>query len=92
MKKERDYSRIAFSAFCSFSLCIVLFTMNSCSSKASQSKSIEIGEIITLYKTPYLNDHTMIYNPNEQKWHLYGIDDPQTSFIHLTADSLTQQG
>jgi len=92
MKKERDYCRITFGTFCGLSLCIVLFTMNFCSLKASKSKSIEVGEIITLYKTPYLNDHTIIYNPIEQKWHLYGIDDPQTSFIHLTADSLTQRG
>jgi beta-xylosidase len=76
----------------SFSQSIGLFTRNSCYSQTAQYTSIKIGEIITLYKIPYLNDHSIIYNITEKKWHLYGIESPQTSFIHLTADSLTQEG
>ena len=92
MKKVKHYTRVILVVFSSFSLSIILLTMDSCSSKATQDKSIELGEIITLYKIPYLNDHSIIYNIKEKKWHLYGIVSPHTSFIHLTADSLTQQG
>ena len=92
MKKVKHYTRVILVVFSSFSLSIILLTMDSCSSKATQDKSIELGEIITLYKIPYLNDHSIIYNNMEKKWHLYGIVSPHTSFIHLTADSLTQQG
>lgn len=76
----------------SFSQSIGLFTINSCYSQAAEHRTIKIGEIITLYKIPYLNDHSIIYNITEKKWHLYGIERPHTSFIHLTADSLTQEG
>ena len=55
-------------------------------------KPIELGEIITIHKIPYLNDHTIIYSPFDGKWHLFGIEGQHTSFIHLIADSLTQQG
>ena len=61
-------------------------------SLTEDQSSISIGEVITLYEIPYLNDHTIIHNPNDNKWHLFGIISPQTRFIHLTADSLTQQG
>lgn len=64
---------------------------DSTSSETVNSELIEVGETTVLYKIPYLNDHTIIYNPKENKWHLYGIIRPHTRFIHLTADSLTQQ-
>ena len=88
-KHNTIFILVVFSSFC---LSIVLFPKDSCSSRANQNKSIEIGEIITLYKIPYLMDHSIIYNVVEEKWHLYGIESPHTSFIHLTADSLTQEG
>jgi beta-fructofuranosidase len=73
---------------------LIILIGTNCSSTLNQNEdiSIEIGEIFTLYKIPYLNDHTIIYNPKDSKWHLFGIVNPQTCFIHLTADSLTQQG
>jgi beta-xylosidase len=92
MKIAKHYAIVILVVFSSFGLSIVLFTMDSSSSRATQNKSIEIGEIITLYKIPYLMDHSIIYNVTEKKWHLYGIESPHTSFIHLTADSLTQEG
>ncbi|BDD12565.1 hypothetical protein FUAX_49970 (plasmid) [Fulvitalea axinellae] len=56
------------------------------------SKVITVGDTVALYRTPYLNDHSVIYSPEEKKWHLYGIAYPQSEFIHLVADSLTQEG
>ena len=53
---------------------------------------IEIGPEITLYKLPFAYDHSIIYNKKDRKWHLYGIEGKQKSFIHLTADKLTQEG
>ena len=92
MNKVQHYIRVILITISSFIMGIVLFTLNSCSVKETNNESIEIGEIITLYKIPYLNDHTIIYNSKEHRWHLYGIESPHTSFIHLTADSLTQPG
>jgi beta-fructofuranosidase len=37
-------------------------------------------------------DHTIVFNPDDRKWHLYGIYGDQKGFIHLTADKLTQEG
>ncbi|MEC3908256.1 family 43 glycosylhydrolase [Tamlana sp. 2201CG12-4] len=54
--------------------------------------SISIGEMFTIYKLPYAYDHTIIYSSVDKKWHLYGIEAGNKSFIHLTADSLTQEG
>lgn len=54
--------------------------------------SMHVGEQITLYKLPYAYDHSIIYMPEQKKWHLYGIEAGNKTFIHLTADSLTQQG
>lgn len=54
--------------------------------------SITIGKEITIYKMPYAYDHTIIYNNSDKKWHLFGIEAGNKTFIHLTADSLTQQG
>lgn len=51
---------------------------------------IKIGKPVISYEIPYFNDHTVIYNPADQKWHAYGIIEGHTHFIHLTADSLTQ--
>jgi len=58
----------------------------------SENDSITIGEEITIYKMPYAYDHAIIYHAEQRKWHLYGIEAGNKSFIHLTADSLTQQG
>ena len=67
--------------------------MLSCSTKEDRNiKSIDKGDIATLYEIPYLNDHAVIYNDEDKKWHVFGIINPQTAFIHLTADSLTQKG
>ena len=52
--------------------------------------SIVIGEPVTCYEIPYLNDHSLIYNPTDKKWHLFGIISGHTKFIHLTADFLTR--
>lgn len=51
---------------------------------------IEIGKGIHSFTGIYINDHSVIYNPIEKKWHMYGIVNDEKSFIHLTADSLTQ--
>lgn len=59
---------------------------------AAKNNSIMIGEQNTIYKMPYAYDHSIIYNDVDKKWHLYGIEAGNKSFIHLTADSLTQQG
>ncbi len=52
---------------------------------------LEVGNRISSYPGIYINDHSVIYNPTEKKWHMYGIVNGEKSFIHLTADSLTQQ-
>lgn len=72
---------------------LIIFAGSKCSSTSKQKEdiSIEIGELITLFKIPYLNDHSIIYNPGDGKWHLFGIVNPQSRFIHLIADSLTQE-
>ena len=54
--------------------------------------SISLGEMFTMYKLPYAYDHTIIYNPNDKQWHLFGIIADNKEFIHLVADSLTQRG
>lgn len=79
---------------------IVCCNISSCANGKSKTKevsvakadSIEIGEQITLYKLPYAYDHSIIFNPEQKKWHLYGIEAGNKTFIHLTADSLTQEG
>ncbi len=53
--------------------------------------AISVGESWTFFELPFAFDHTVIYHPVEEKWHLYGIQKPMVSFIHLTADSLTQK-
>ncbi len=53
--------------------------------------SISVGEKFLIYELEYAVDHSIIYNPDDKKWHLFGIEKGQ-SFIHLTADSLTQRG
>ncbi|GAB3655161.1 hypothetical protein GCM10028791_26240 [Echinicola sediminis] len=53
---------------------------------------LELGELSTIYQLPYAYDHTVIYHQDEGKWHLYGIINDNREFIHLTADSLTQEG
>jgi len=53
---------------------------------------ITVGKPIHCYRDPWIMDHTVIYNQNDKKWHMFGIYDDQTRFLHLTADSLTQEG
>ncbi len=67
-------------------------TLSSVGQRSDTSKSIEVGELFTLYELPFAYDHTIIFNPKDKKWHLYGIMSPSVKFIHLTADSLTQRG
>ena len=75
MKKAKLYKVVPLFVFICIYLGIVLLTADSSTSRAANNESVELGEIITLYKTPYLNDHSIIYNPKEQKWHFYiGID------------------
>jgi len=58
-----------------------------------QKDHIKIGAIYTAYKMPYFNDHSIIYNSKDKKWHMYGISkSPSIELIHLIADSLTQKG
>jgi len=52
---------------------------------------LEVGNRISSFPGIYINDHSIIYNPKEKKWHMYGIINGEKSFIHLTADSLTQR-
>ncbi|MEX0316246.1 MAG: family 43 glycosylhydrolase [Allomuricauda sp.] len=54
--------------------------------------SITIGKPFVIYKLPYAYDHSIIYNPDDKKWHLYGIIADNREFIHLSADSLIQRG
>lgn len=61
-------------------------------SEHASKDSISIGEQFTIYKMPYAYDHAIIFNEDDKKWHLYGIEAGNKSFIHLTADSLTQRG
>lgn len=51
---------------------------------------IRIGKPVVAYKIDYLNDHTVVYNPADNKWHLFGIITGEKHFIHLTTDSLMQ--
>lgn len=92
MRKTKHYIVVAIILFSCLNVSNVLFSTNSSPLKEEDEESIHIGDTITIYKTPYLNDHSIIYNSVEKKWHLYGIASNQTSFIHLTADSLTQEG
>lgn len=58
-----------------------------------QKDLMKVGALRTAYEMPYFNDHSIIYNPQDNQWHLYGISmDPSIELIHLTADSLTQAG
>lgn len=62
------------------------------SEHGTRTDTIVLGELFTIYKLPYAYDHSVIYNPADKKWHLYGIEAGNKTFIHLTADSLTQRG
>ncbi len=79
---------------------VITWVIVSCTGDAPKSENsskeikdtIVVGEQITIYKMPYAYDHSIIYNPKQKKWHLFGIEAGNKTFIHLTADSLTQQG
>lgn len=62
------------------------------SADMQEKDSIEVGAPFVAYEIPYANDHSVIYNPSQKKWHMYGILSSERAFIHLTADSLTQKG
>lgn len=51
---------------------------------------IQTGPRIQSFPGRYINDHAVIFDPARRKWHMFGIVHGETSFIHLTADSLTQ--
>ncbi len=57
--------------------------------KAIASNILELDDFKLLYPSDYIYDHAVIYNPDDHKWHMYGIQMPHTSYIHLTSDSLT---
>jgi len=87
--------------FSSFMVCFlaILVSLSSCSGEKRDRNSgdisniaITIGDMVTIYELPYAYDHSIIYNRMDKKWHLYGIEAGNKSFIHLIADSLTQQG
>jgi beta-fructofuranosidase len=49
---------------------------------------IQVGVPELAYEIDYFNDHTVVYNPADSLWHVYGIANPQTEFIHLTSNTL----
>jgi beta-xylosidase len=51
---------------------------------------LEVGTGIPAFSGIYINDHSVIYNSIQRKWHMFGIVKGEKSFIHLTADSLNQ--
>ncbi len=51
---------------------------------------LEVGTGIPAFTGIYINDHSVIYNPIQKIWHMFGIVKGKKSFIHLTADSLSQ--
>lgn len=55
----------------------------------AQAQLLEVGEPQLAYEIEYFNDHTIVYNPDDNLWHVFGIIRPGTDFIHLTSDSLT---
>ena len=79
-------------------LLVNLFQTGCCTSNTEEKcekfkpAKIEVGKEIILYKLKFAYDHSIIYNKNDKKWHLFGIWKDCKSFIHLTADSLTQRG
>ncbi len=95
-------NRLKFSFLCGVIILTVIACGNSCkvvnknksetTREYKRADNIEIGEQFTIYEMPYAYDHSIIYNANDKKWHLYGIELGNSTFIHLTADSLTQRG
>ncbi len=96
MKNIRFIIVTIFLLICSINTSFAQYAKDSCNLSAkdrysSEVGSIQLGKFFTSYKIPYLNDHSIIYNSSDKKWHLFGIVRHHTSFIHLTADSLTQK-
>ena len=58
-------------------------------SGCAQAQLLEVGEPQLAFEIDYFNDHTLVYCPDDNLWHVFGIISPQTVFIHLTAESLT---
>ncbi len=105
--KKKAYTRLRIHVIMGLVIMILLVILSiSCKQQISQKEvtgnhlavenqfpdSITVGEAFVIYKLPFAYDHSVIYNPTEKKWHLYGIQKPMVTFIHLTADSLTQRG
>jgi len=59
-------------------------------SEPSEGNIIRVGEPKVCFSVPYANDHTVIYCPVDKKWHMLGIRQGHTKFMHLTADTLMQ--
>lgn len=51
---------------------------------------LQTGPRIASFPGRYINDHTLVYDPAGRKWHMFGIVQGETAFLHLTADALTQ--
>jgi hypothetical protein len=51
---------------------------------------LQTGPRIASFPGRYINDHTVIYDPVRRQWHMFGIISGETSFLHLSADALTQ--
>ncbi len=51
---------------------------------------LKVGNRISSFTGEYINDHSVIYNPTERKWHMYGIVNGEKSFIHLTITFLSR--
>ncbi|TKG94255.1 hypothetical protein EYV94_13305 [Puteibacter caeruleilacunae] len=88
-----QFSKI-FIAFVTFiSIAVVCGAQCSCT-KPNKCKNNQdpftLGEVTTIHKIDYFNDHCFIYSENEKKWHVFGIVSPSVRFMHLVADSLTQ--
>lgn len=54
-----------------------------------QGRVLQVGEPRLAYEIEYFNDHTVVYNPDDGLWHVFGIISPQSEFIHLVSESLT---
>jgi beta-fructofuranosidase len=67
-----------------------LFVCLICSglSRADEGRNLRLGDHVLLYPSDYINDHAVIYDPVDKRWHMYGIQQGQKTFIHLASDEL----
>ena len=68
------YLSITVAILISVSCTHVIKTDQTTITPKTSANSISIGEQFTIYKMPYAYDHSIIYNSNDKKWHLYGIE------------------